>query len=98
MVRQKATQLENGFVDLSGKFFQYRKMGNAMNASEKELMITEDFLAQKLFEIRFFKENPTQIAYYSREFEPKKDGRDIGTLISWMNRNGLKFASPLAGR
>ena len=97
-VREIATQLENRFVSLSREFFRdQKKIGNAMNASQRELMITEDFLAQKLYEIRFFKENPTQIAYYSREFEPTIDGRDVGTLISWMNGNGLQFASPLPG-
>ena len=98
--REIIDKLSNGFAFLTRGFFQ--TFGPHVDRSKwntdqfYQHLRAEEFLAQKTRELKLFRANPESIAA-SRTFDPQRHGKDIGTLVGWMNSRGMNFSKPRPG-
>ena len=94
-------QLGEGFLFLSRGFFEtfgpHVDRRRWSTEEYQQYLRAEEFLAQKNRELRLLRENPESGLRASRTFDPNRHGKDVGTLIAWMNGSGLKFAKPRTG-
>ncbi|TWU03687.1 hypothetical protein [Neorhodopirellula pilleata] len=100
MHQRAAERMQRVFASMSQKFFElypdYGRQG-LTTAQWRAIMRGEDFLSQKTVELEAYRRNPERLVSASTIFDPDKDGRDAGTLIAFMSRNGLKFSKPSSG-
>lgn len=57
----------------------------------------DEFLYRRKREIRTFRDNPRAAVNHFRSFDPVHHGKDVGSLIAWMNGSGSEFAKPDPG-
>jgi len=98
---QIVNDLDNAFAALSQHFYRtFSPQQFRLSKDKTELrrqLRADQFLDQKHKELAFFRENPGRAIELTNRFNPVVDGKNAATLVTWMNRNGLQFASPEPG-
>lgn len=93
--------LDNAFAALSQHFYQtFSPQQFRLSKDKTELrrqLRADQFLDQKHTELALFRENPGRAIELTSRFNPVVDGKNAATLVTWMNRNGMQFASPEPG-
>lgn len=91
---------QDAVAELTRTFYKHypaKTWGSHDSRMILRLKRAEDFLSLKSNELSRYSDNPSLISRRSNQFDPQTDGKDAGTLISWMSRNGLTFAKPAPG-
>ncbi|QDV66480.1 hypothetical protein Poly24_01660 [Rosistilla carotiformis] len=91
---------QDAVAELTRTFYRHypaKTWGSYDSRTILHLKRAEDFLSQKSNELARYSENPALISQRSSQFDPQTDGKDAGTLIAWMSRNGLTFVKPQPG-
>ena len=93
-------RLQRVFALMSREFFRRFPNDQRKGLSTerwRSIKRSEDFLARKTVELDAFIQNPNSVMAVTQTFDPKEDGRDAGTLVAFMTRNGMRFAKPNPG-